>query len=474
MWVSRPCRGARGCVATSWGGVDPIGLFKPVRPAVQVTIQAMARVLDAGVSLRVAALRAKLPVAVMIAVLAVAGIAFAVSELPAGNGVDPLPTVILISLDGTRPRDLNERDAPALMALARKGLLAERLIPSVPTNTFPNHVTLVTGVAPERHGIVNNSFVDPERGTFGKQDIPSWIQVEPLWSLLARHGIVSASYYWVGSEGPWPGAKGPLYWLKFASSTREDEKVRQILAWLDIDDVARRPRFITSWFHGADHAAHLNGPGHAEARRALRGQDPAIAALVAGIEARGLFSSTTLIFVSDHGMSAPDERVEVGEALREAGIPSLTIGIGGFASVYLDDPSPPEIARAIAVAEGLGLAAVGRVGAPAALRLANPRFGDVVLRAPMGTAISHQGLQLEGFHGYHPDEPEMAGLFIAAGRAVTPAVRLSSVRSIDVAPTVLSLFGLEVPDWMEGRPIAALGLQSHHRPGPGGPGEAFK
>ena len=73
------------------------------------------------------------------------------------------PTVILISLDGTRTRDLNEQDSPTLMALARRGLQAERLIPAIPTNTFPNHVTLVTGVAPERHGIVNNSFVDHER-----------------------------------------------------------------------------------------------------------------------------------------------------------------------------------------------------------------------------------------------------------------------------------------------------------------------
>ena len=366
------------------------------------------------------------------------------------------PTVILISLDGTRTRDLNEQDSPTLMALARRGLQAERLIPAIPTNTFPNHVTLVTGVAPERHGIVNNSFVDPERGMFRKQDIVSWIQVEPLWSLLARRGVVSASYYWVGSEGEWPGGSGPLHWMEFSSRTPEADKVRQILAWLDIDDPARRPRFITSWFHGADHAAHLNGPGHLEARRALRAQEPAFAALVAGIEERGLFESTTLIFVSDHGMAAVEERVEVGEALREAGIPSLTQGIGGFASVYLRDPSKSQIAQAIAVAKGLGLTAVARAEAPASLRIDNPRFGDVVLGAPLGTAISHEGLLLAGFHGYHPDEPEMAGLFIAAGRGAGVGVKLNSVRSIDVAPTVLSLLGLEAPAWMEGRSVDAL------------------
>ncbi|MFP8874436.1 MAG: alkaline phosphatase family protein, partial [Myxococcota bacterium] len=117
-----------------------------------------------------------------------------------GPPADRPPVVILISLDGTRPADLNARDLPVLMGLADRGLRAERLLPVLPTNTFPNHVTLVTGVAPERHGIVNNLFIDPERGFFERDNIPSWIQVEPLWSLLERRGITSAAYHWVGSE----------------------------------------------------------------------------------------------------------------------------------------------------------------------------------------------------------------------------------------------------------------------------------
>jgi arylsulfatase A-like enzyme len=195
-----------------------------------------------------------------------------------------------------------------------------------------------------------------------------------------------------------------------------------------------------------------------EARRALRAQEPAIAALIAGLEQRGLFDSTTLIFVSDHGMTSVDDRVLVGDALRAAGIEAFTTGIGGFASVYLEDSSDAEIARAISLVEGLGLAAVARARAPASLRVANPRFGDVVVGASPGTAISHEGLLLEGFHGYHPDEPEMSAFFVAAGRGISPGSRVSRVRSLDVAPTVLSLLGLPIPDWMEGRPIAGVGV----------------
>ncbi len=117
--------------------------------------------------------------------------------LAASASAGSRPTVVMISMDGTRPADVAAGRLPSLSRLAERGAIAEKLLPSFPSNTFPNHVTLVTGVAPERHGIVDNTFVDPERGLFQKEDIPSWIDVEPIWSLLARAGIVSASFYWV-------------------------------------------------------------------------------------------------------------------------------------------------------------------------------------------------------------------------------------------------------------------------------------
>ena len=172
-------------------------------------------------------------------------------------------------MDGTRPADVAAGRLASLSRLAERGAVAEKLLPSFPSNTFPNHVTLVTGVAPERHGIVDNTFFDPERGLFEKQDIPSWIEVEPIWSLVARAGILSASFYWVGSEGEWPGGAGPRYWKPFSGRTGEKEKVEQILAWLDLPE-PERPHLITSWFHGADHASHAHGPDSEEVVRSLK------------------------------------------------------------------------------------------------------------------------------------------------------------------------------------------------------------
>ncbi|MCP4039687.1 MAG: alkaline phosphatase family protein [bacterium] len=380
------------------------------------------------------------------------------------------PTVILLSLDGTRPADVTAQTLPSLVELARRGASARGLIPATPSNTFPSHVTLVTGVAPDRHGIVNNSFVDAERGRFRKKEIPSWIQVEPLWSLLAAQGVVSASYHWVGSEGPWESGLGPRHWRAFARSTSAVRKVETILSWLDLEDPAARPRFITAWFSGADHAAHRSGPGSDAALAQLARHESALRTLIDGMGARDLWATTTLIVVSDHGMARADKLVDLDRAFDEAGIAARVSGVGGFATVILDRDQAarsgvdaPRVSDPAAEVEvivrGLGLEPVRRGELHGGSPFTNPRFGDFVIRAPIGTAIHRPGVPTGGFHGYASTEPEMHGLFIARGRGISPGHEFPLLRAIDIAPTVLGLLGVEIPEWMQGSPITLDGTR---------------
>ena len=387
----------------------------------------------------------------------VASLALAVAGLVAPPAqAAPPPRVILISLDGTRPADLEAEGLPTFAALRKRGAWASRLTPVFPTNTFPNHVTLVTGVRPDVHGIVNNDFVDPERGEFHKDDDPTWLLAEPLWSIAARHGVVSAAYFWVGSEGPWRGGRGPRSWKAFDASVPERDKVAQILEWLSGPEP--RPRLITAWFHGADGVAHRRGPDAPAVRESLREQDEALGRLVAELDARGAFAHTTLLIVSDHGMAQVRERVDLGAALRAADVEAEVLGAGGMATVVLDEKGDPKaLERTLATARGLGLEAWPRAQTPSELRARHPRFGDVVVVAPVGVAIqSRWGAQMRGAHGYPPQEPSMGALLLAVGRGAQPGASLGELSALDVAPTVLRLLGLEVPDDMEGRPIASL------------------
>lgn len=381
----------------------------------------------------------------------------AASEQGSATSMRP-PTVVLISLDGTRPADITETQLPGLVELGRRGLSAAGLVPVDPTNTFPNHVSLATGVRPEEHRLVNNVFIDPIRGRFSRDAPNTWIESEPIWSVAERNGLRTASFYWVGSEGPWRGGPGPTETRKFSSRTLEKTKVTQILKWLDVEDPAKRPRLITTWFHGADHAAHSSGPGTSSVARSLAPQNVQIERLVREMEERGLFASTTLIFVSDHGMVEATERVNLGRRLDHAGLDVSLMGVGGFAIGVFDEGArtPDRVARAVAVAREAGLRAWAREEAPADWHVDDPRFGDFVVRAPVGTAIVKATTRIDGFHGYASNEPTMAGLLVARGRGIRAGTKIGTVSSLSVAPTVLTLLNLPIPPQMKAPPIPEL------------------
>ncbi|MBW1882809.1 MAG: alkaline phosphatase family protein [Deltaproteobacteria bacterium] len=390
--------------------------------------------------------------------LVLAGCASIVCAASDSSRAMPPVSVVLISMDGTRPSALTEQNLPSLVDLGRRGARAEALIPVDPSNTFPSHVSLATGVRPDVHRLVNNSFIDPERGRFRRDEPHAWIEAEPIWSIAERHGLRTASFYWVGSEGPWQGGPGPSETRKFSSRTSEKRKVDQILEWLAIGDPALRPRLIMSWFHGADHEGHLRGPDSDSLGSALAPQQAAIARLIREMEARQLFASTTLIFVSDHGMARAETRVSLGRLLARAGAQVSVLGSGGFATIVFDaaETSQAEVTRVVEIARQAGLSAWPREGAPADWHVGDPRFGGIVVRAPLGTAIVNRFTKIDGFHGYDARLPAMAGFLVAYGRGVEPGTQLGSLSSLRLAPTVLRLLDLPIPDAMTAAPIEGL------------------
>ncbi len=384
------------------------------------------------------------------------------------TGAGARPVVILLSFDGVR-HDYLDRDAlPAFQRIAREGARAEALVPIFPSTTFPNHVALATGTYADRHGIVGNKFLDAKLGKFDYSNDARFLDAEPLWAAAERQGVPAAVFFWVGSETDWRGVGARHRKAPFDPEVGEREKVEQILAWIDLPE-PERPGLIMAWWHGADHAGHAHGPDADETRVAMRAQDRVLGTLLAGLDARNAWDHTTLLIVSDHGMTAYTKTVDVAAVLTEAGIRARVIHSLATAQIYLKQPA--QAARAVEVLRAVhGLAAWRRDEIPAALRYGNPRVGDVLALAdpplallpPRDLSARFGGLarlfgRALGAHGYDPARvPEMHGIFVALGRGVPPGVRLPRVRSIDVAPTVAKLLGIEAPASSEGSPISLL------------------
>ena len=108
--------------------------------------------------------------------------------------------MVMVSFDGFRHDYVEKYNLPNFKKLISKGAAAEALIPSFPSKTFPNHYTLVTGLYPGNHGLVDNEFYDPEQkklyATKKRQTVedPSFYGGTPLWQLTQQHGMKSASF----------------------------------------------------------------------------------------------------------------------------------------------------------------------------------------------------------------------------------------------------------------------------------------
>src|SRR5688572_24332298 len=79
-----------------------------------------------------------------------------------------IPYVILVSFDGFRHDYVEKLNLPNFKAFIKKGTEAEAIVPCFPSLTFPNHYSIVTGMYPATHGLVDNGFYDSARNAVYK------------------------------------------------------------------------------------------------------------------------------------------------------------------------------------------------------------------------------------------------------------------------------------------------------------------
>lgn len=223
---------------------------------------------------------------------------------------DLKPTVILISLDGFRYDYLDKFKPETLNELARSGVRAKWMIPSFPTKTFPNHYTIVTGLYPAHHGIVENNIYD--FGEIFKIDDKKqvrdskWWWGEPIWVTAEKQGQIAGSYFFVGSEAKIEGTY-PRYRRDYNGRVPPEMRIDQVLGWLD-RPAKERPTIITMYFSDTDDTGHEFGPDSEENRYAVLNVDRYVKRLLVGLAQRGVAERVNIIIVSDHGMASRNQR----------------------------------------------------------------------------------------------------------------------------------------------------------------------
>jgi predicted AlkP superfamily pyrophosphatase or phosphodiesterase len=403
----------------------------------------------------------------MIRAVALLAILFAAScATPAQKGA-PGATgrgvlTILVSIDGFRVDYLDRGTTPTLLKLAREGVRGS-MRPSFPSLTFPNHYALVTGRTPDHNGIVSNGFEDAARpGIVFKlsnaavaSDPFWWSQAEPLWVTAEKQGVATATMFWPGSDYEIAGRR-PAHWRAFDQELTGFARVDQLLGWLDSDG---KVRLATLYFDLVDTAGHRYGPDAAETASAAAEVDAAIGRLVAGLQARG--RQANLVIVADHGMAAhrSDGAIDLDAKLTPE--TAKVVYAGAVASIAPLPGKTAEAERAL-----LGRGAHGECWRKQELPKrfgygANGRVAAIVCLADIGwfyrSAQLGKGESIDGGgHGYDPDAPEMAAVFVARGPAFKANVKLPKFQNVSVYPLVAKLTGVE-PQPNDGSPDDTAG-----------------
>ena len=361
------------------------------------------------------------------------------------------PYVVLVSLDGFRYDYAERYGAVNLLALAKAGASAE-MIPSFPTITFPNHISIVTGLYPEHHGIVANRFFDTARKqeyTMAKATDGTWYRAKPLWVLAEEQGVKSAAMFWPTSDAEIDGVR-PSFWSLYDGKVPDEERVARVLGWLKLPE-KDRPHFITLYFSDTDSAGHKYGPESPETETAAHRVDGLIGGLWKEIQGLGL--PVNLIVVSDHGMQRVDGVVNLSDY---ADLSKVRVESGGpFALIYAPDQAIAEQTYSALKGKSPKFEVYRRRETPARWHYSdNERIGDLVVMANDATLLMTappKGEIEKGAHGYDADKfRTMHAIFYAAGPNVRAGVRLEPFENVEILPFIAKILGLRTPDGLDG------------------------
>ena len=317
---------------------------------------------------------------------------------------------------------------------------------------------------PRRHGLVGNSFPGTGRAHWYDYKDRStvqdggWYQLEPLWVTAEKQGLVTAAYYFVGTEADIRGIH-PTHWRAFDPDASDSARIDLVLAWL-AEPVEPRPHLITVYSEDVDEHSHWYGPGSPENAAAVQRIDQRLGQLRAGITALPHADQVYLIVLSDHGQAAYDASKPVlvlDQVVDLSGIRAIEGGT--YVWLYFE---PEQRGRIAAVRDQINLRwsdgqALTPAEAPAAWAVSNSdRFPDLIVQADPGCAVlSRPEMDYKitrGDHGWAPEMPEMRGIFFAVGPRIPRGLKLPAARVTDVHPLISAILGLRAPHPIDGDP----------------------
>lgn len=349
--------------------------------------------------------------------------------------------VVLVSLDGFRWDFDSIYKTPTLDSISGEGVKAASLVSSYPTKTFPNHYSIATGLYPDHHGLINNTFYAPDldlvyrMGDREMVENDDFYQGEPIWVTAGKQGVVTASMFWIGSEAPIQGMH-PDYWSVYDGTIPYGARVDSVIHWLSMPR-KDRPRFITLYFDEPDGTEHTYGPVSEETGRVISSLDSLMGVLIARMDKTPVRRNINLIIVSDHGMAEvdPQKSVNLWEVIPDRYV-EYCYGGNPVYSIKVVEGYADSVMAIVDRTEGIK--GWLKEDIPAHYHYGtHSRLPEVLIEAEESWNVAwvsrtdyRRGGR--GVHGYDPANRDMHGIFYAIGPRIKRGVETPSFENVDI------------------------------------------
>lgn len=418
--------------------------------------------------------------------------------------------VIMISIDGLVPEYYTDAAriglrVPNLTRMKLDGAYAEGVEGVYPSVTYPAHTTLITGVRPAIHGIVQNRIFEAPTApqTLEWYWFAEALKSETLWSLAKKVGLVTANVGWpvtVGAEIDYnvpeikdpkenpptpkrtlqystPGLIAKAVGIGGGSDTTTDGRRTAISEYI-INTY--KPDLMLIHLLALDDAHHKYGPRTPPAIATAERMDSYVGRIIEATRKAGIFDQTTFFLVSDHGFAEVKKKFEPGVVLVKEKLITLDASgkpvdwkaaawpAGGSCAIVLRDPNDKETAQKLsAIFNRIASADNGPINRVLnredIKRMQSIPTAALMLDAAPGYAFGeelsgpevHDSKDYHGTHGHLPARLEMRSSLIVYGAGARVGAKMALARMIDIAPTAAALLGLSFTD-AEGRAIEEL------------------
>lgn len=372
------------------------------------------------------------------------------------------PYVLLVSFDGFRWDYPNRNLTPNLDFVIENGVKASSLRPIFPSKTFPNHISIITGMYAENHGIIFNKFENVETcAIYSLSDTAAvrnseWYNGEAFWETAERNNINTASFFWPGSELN-DKKRRPTYFKTYNHNQPYKERIDGVMEWLQLP-YNQRPHFITLYFHDTDSYGHEYGPNSSELNRSIQRLDTLVEYLNNSLSEIGMKDSLNIIFVSDHGMTEIDTARTINI---ENFLNGFDYKLGGSKPLAMIEPSKDDYDSVYARLEKNQnhYKLYTKDSMPEYYHFSkNDNIYSILLVAELGWSIvdSKEFSQMnqhasKGNHGYDNNNIDMHGIFIASGPEFKNGYSTGTLWNIDIYPLLCKIFKISPNPNIDGK-----------------------